>query len=86
MNEEIMTALYRKAVGGSVTETSQEFGGEGCGELLRRRETEKYYPPDVAALKAYLELTGGDDILSLSDEKLEEEIKRIRGELGARGE
>ena len=33
-----MTALYRKAVGGSVTETSQEFGGEGCGELLRRRQ------------------------------------------------
>ena len=54
-----MTALYRKAVGGSVTETSQEFGGEGCGELLRRRETENIIPPTSPRSKPISSLRAG---------------------------
>lgn len=83
MDEKILDALYRKAVGGSVSEVSEEYGAQD--ELLRRKVTQKYYPPDVAALKAYVELTGGG-IAEMSDEELEREKRRLMKEMSCAAE
>ncbi len=48
---------------------------------MRRKVTGKYVPPDVSALKAYIELAGEDDILTMSDEELEKEKLRLLKEL-----
>ena len=62
-----------------VLEFTEEYGSkEG---LLRRKVTGKYVPPDVSALKAYIELAGEDDILTMSDEELEKEKLRLLKEL-----
>ena len=82
MDRNLMEALYRKALGGTVEAVTEEYGGEE-GDLLRRKVTGKYVPPDVGALKAYIELADGDDILSMSDEELEREKLRLLNELKA---
>ena len=61
-----------------MSEVSEEYGAQD--ELLRRKVTQKYYPPDVAALKAYVELTGGG-IAEMSDEELEREKRRLLKEM-----
>ncbi len=79
MDKNLIEALYKKALGGTVEEVTEEYGSkEG---LLRRKVTGKYVPPDVSALKAYIELADEDDILTMSDEELEKEKLRLLKEL-----
>lgn len=73
-------ALLKKAVGYSVKENCVEYviDEEGNRKPVREKSQTKYYPPDIAALKAYLELKSAQDPLeSMTDEELEEEKRRL---------
>ena len=79
MDRDLLEALYRKAVGGTVEEVTEEYGRED--DLLKRKVTCKYIPPDVSAYKAYMELAGADEIANMTDEELEKEKARLLEEL-----
>ena len=79
MDRDLLEALYRKAVGGTVEEVTEEYGRED--DLLKRKVTCKYIPPDVSANKAYMELAGADEIANMTDEELEKEKARLLEEL-----
>ena len=80
-DKNILDALYRKAIGGSIKEVTEEYGGEDGENLLKRKVTDKYVPPDVSALKTYIELAGEDDILTMSDEEKKKKKERLLKEL-----
>ena len=80
MDTKLVNSLYKKAVGYTVTEKTTEYSPEG--EVIKRKVTSKHYPPDIAALKAYLELIStGEDYEKLTDEELESEKERLLKEL-----
>ncbi|HCU55982.1 MAG TPA: hypothetical protein DIC18_01445 [Clostridiales bacterium] len=80
MDTKLVNSLYKKAVGYTVTEKTTEYSPEG--EVIKRKVTSKHYPPDIVALKAYLELiSSGEDYEKLSDEELESEKERLLKEL-----
>ncbi|HCJ01983.1 MAG TPA: hypothetical protein DHV31_03715 [Clostridiales bacterium] len=80
MDTKLVNSLYKKAVGYTVTEKTTEYSPEG--EVIKRKVTSKHYPPDIEALKAYLELiSSGEDYEKLSDEELESEKERLLKEL-----
>ena len=54
MDEKLVNSLYKKAVGYTVTEKTTEYSPEG--EVVKKKVTQKHFPPDISALKAYLEL------------------------------
>jgi len=82
--KQIDKALLKKAVGYSVKENCVEYviDEEGNKKPVREKCQTKYYPPDLSALKAYLEWKGTDGALeSMTDEELEAEKQRLLGEL-----
>ena len=80
MDKKLARSLYKKAVGYTATEKTTEFSPEG--EVIKRKVTSKHYPPDITALKTYLELTGQEeDLEAMSDEALELEKERLLKEL-----
>lgn len=79
MDKKLVDSLYKKAVGYTATEKTMEYSPEG--DLVKKKVTSKHYPPDISALKAYLELTSGEDLERMSDEELESEKKRLLEEL-----
>lgn len=82
--KEIDKALLKKAVGYSVKENCVEYviDEEGNKKPVREKCQTKYYPPDLSALKAYLEWKGGESGLeSMTDEELEAEKQRLLEEL-----
>jgi hypothetical protein len=77
---ELLAVLYKKAKGYTVEETQDEYaaGEDGVQRLTKRRVSEKHIPPDLSALKTYLEMTEQQsDYEKLTDEELEAERKRI---------
>ena len=80
MDKKLAKSLYKKAVGYTATEKTLEYSPEG--ELMKKKVTSKHYPPDITALKAYLELVSGEENLeSMTDEALEKEKERLLKEL-----
>jgi len=80
MDKKLLQSLYRKAVGYTVTEKTTEYSPEG--EVVKRKVTSKHYPPDITALKAYLDyLSEGENYESMSDEELQSEKIRLLKEL-----
>lgn len=79
MDEEILSGLLKRAKGYSYKEVQEEYAVKEDGEiaLTKRKITEKYCPPDGAALKTYMELNGERGISDLSDEELERERRRL---------
>ena len=76
MDEKLLHSLYKKAVGYTVNEKTMEYSPEG--DVVKKKVTSKHYPPDISALKAYLELAAqGEDYEAMSDEELESEKKRL---------
>ena len=75
MDDKLVRSLYKKAVGYTVTEKTTEYSPEG--EVVKKKVTSKHYPPDISALKAYLELAKGADVTAMSDEELESERVRL---------
>ncbi|NCA67407.1 MAG: hypothetical protein EOM87_05025 [Clostridia bacterium] len=76
MDEQLIDALYKKAIGYCADEETVEYSGEG--EVVKRKVATKHYPPDISALKAYVELSG-DRMQRLSNEELEREKIRLIG-------
>ena len=80
MDGKLAKSLYKKAVGYTATEKTLEYSPEG--ELIKKKVTSKHYPPDITALKAYLELLAGEQsVESMTDEELEKEKERLLKEL-----
>ncbi len=79
MNDEILEAVKKRAVGYSSTETVEEYAAvDGKMELVKRRVTVKDVPPDMAAAKLLL---GDGEVEELSDEQLAAEKRRLLDEL-----
>ena len=80
MDKKLANSLYKKAVGYTVTEKTMEYSPDG--EVVKKKVTSKHFPPDIAALKAYLELISSEeDYESMTDEELEREKERLLKEL-----
>jgi len=76
MDEKLLRSLYKKAVGYTVNEKTMEYSPEG--DVVKKKVTTKHYPPDISALKAYLELISqGECLETMSDEELESEKVRL---------
>lgn len=75
----MLDTLYKKGVGYTTEEVVEEYASEDKGgELLKRKVTIKNVPPDVTALKAYLEIAKqNNEFDSLSDKELEKEKIRL---------
>ena len=83
MDEKILKTLLKRATGYTKDEVVEEYSAS-CGEmeLVKRKVTKKYYPPDNAALKTYMELSGIDDDLSgIDSQTLVKEKMRLLKEL-----
>ena len=80
MDKKLINSLYKKAVGYTATEKTTEYSPEG--DIVKRKVTSKHFPPDISALKAYLELiSNGEDYESMTDEELTREKERLLKEL-----
>ena len=76
MDEKLLHSLYKKAVGYTVNEKTMEYSPDG--EVVKKKVTSKHFPPDISALKAYLELISSEeDYESMTDEELEREKERL---------
>jgi hypothetical protein len=75
----VVKALKKRALGYETTEITEEYvdDGEGGIKMLKRKVIQKNVPPDVSAVKLYVELTGESSIKNLSDEELQEEKIRL---------
>lgn len=84
--ESIMKALLKRASGYTAHECVEEYGAGEGGEavFIKRRETEKDVPGDVAAARLLLELDGqgSDGYSAYSDEKLVELCRDLASRLG----
>lgn len=83
MDEELINALIKRAKGYSFSEVQEEYSVTDGGEiaLTKRKVSEKYCPPDAAALKTYMEICKDKEISEMSDEELEREKHRLLCEL-----
>ena len=76
MDKKLVDSLYKKAVGYTATEKTTEYSPEG--EVVKKKVTSKHYPPDISALKAYLDLTSSEeDYERMTDEELACEKERL---------
>ena len=79
MDDKLLRSLYKKAVGYTVNEKTMEYSPEG--DVVKKKVTSKHYPPDISALKAYLDLSTGEGYESMTDEELQREKTRLLKEL-----
>ena len=80
MDKKLVDSLYKKAVGYTATEKTTEYSPDG--EVVKKKVVSKHFPPDISALKAYLELiSSGEDYESMTDEELAREKERLLKEL-----
>jgi len=82
--KEAEEALRKKALGYKTTEVVEEYGvtDTGAVELVKRKVTEKDVPPDLSALKTYLEYNMGEEELkNYSIDELMAERERLLREL-----
>lgn len=79
----VMDTLYKKAIGYTVEEIVEEYASEEKGgELLKRKVTTKAVPPDIVALKTYIELMKeNNEFDNMSIEELEKEKIRLLKQL-----
>ncbi len=82
--EKILKKLLRRAEGYTQTETQREYVIEedGSRRAVKEKVVEKEVPPDVQALKIYLELTEyRSEFENMSDEEIKAEKIRLIKEL-----
>ena len=76
----IKIALKKRALGYDSTEVTEEYQEkeDGSVRMVKRKVVSKNVPPDVTALKLYLDMQNeSEDIKTLSDEELEQEKIRL---------
>ncbi|MBO4381217.1 MAG: hypothetical protein J5815_03595 [Clostridia bacterium] len=83
MDEQIVKALLKKAIGYTYDEVQEEYTITDDGEsvLTKKKIVKKHCPPDSTALKAYLELNPDKSYEAMTDEELEQEKIRLLQEL-----
>lgn len=81
MNEQIEKAVLRKALGYEIQEITEEYSGDN--ELLKRKITTKHYPPDMSAVKVFVEMEDDPscEIATLSDSQLQQLKLRLISQL-----
>ena len=74
--------LYKKAKGYEVEEINREYivDEEGNRKLVKEKTSTKYIPPDLTALKAYMELKD-TELSRMSTQELNSEKLRLLREL-----
>ena len=74
--------LYKKAKGYEVEEINREYlvDEDGNRRLVKEKTSSKYIPPDLNALKAYMELKD-TELARMSTEELNSEKLRLLREL-----
>lgn len=74
----MLDVLLKKAKGYEAIETVQEFAfdEEGNKRLLKEKVSTKSVPPDISAIKTYMELTDSE-IYSMSNNELVAEKERL---------
>lgn len=79
MDEEILNALIKRAKGYTYNEVQEEYSVKEDGEiaLTKRKVSEKYCPPDSAALKTYMDICADKDVRNYTDEELQKERERL---------
>ncbi|HOO22970.1 MAG TPA: hypothetical protein PKY53_04740 [Clostridia bacterium] len=70
--------LLKKAQGYEVVETVQEYAydEEGNRKLLKEKVSRKNVPPDISAIKTYLEMYD-KEVYTMTDEELKAEKDRL---------
>lgn len=88
MNDEdkIRKALLKKALGYDANEVVEEYSFDEEGELKlsKKKVTKKHYSADISAVKVLLDRyykTYEDEVLTMSDEALENEKNRLLQQL-----
>ena len=78
----MIEVLKKKASGYDVTEVTREYAldEDGNAKLVKEKTTTKHVPPDLSAIKAYLEWSD-EEINKMSDEELRSEKERLLQEL-----
>lgn len=78
----MLETLYKKAKGYDVEEVVCEYSvdEEGNRVLTKEKRSKKHVPPDLSAIKAYMELKDSD-LCRMGTEELEKEKKRLLKEL-----
>lgn len=80
-NQDLRRAILRKAIGYEAREVVEEYSADD--QLIKRKISIKQIPPDLAALKAALELEGREnDLSNLSDVELEKLKIKLLKKLG----
>ena len=75
MEQEVLGALKRCAVGFGTSEVVEEFSVEdGELKLVKKKVTKKDIPPDIKAVKMLIDESGLD---GLTDTELEEERQKL---------
>ena len=79
MDEQIVKALLKKAIGYTYDEVQEEYAVDENGDsvLVKKKIVKKYQPPDSIALKTYLELGLEKSYEDMSDEELQAEKSRL---------
>lgn len=78
----MLDVLYKKAKGYDIEEINREYvvDEEGNQKLVKEKTTTKHIPPDLSALKAYMELKDSE-LTKMSNEELRKEKIRLLKEL-----
>lgn len=81
-NKKLAKALFKKAMGYSVDETTEEFLVDENGKLFlqKKKVTTKHIPPDIPAARALLEYffqSEKDDLSKMTDDELYAEKARL---------
>ena len=78
----MLDILYKKACGYVIKETTEEYGIDENGNerLVKKKVHSKYIPPDMTAIKAYLQ-ESQQGLSQMSEVQLQKEKKRLLQEL-----
>ncbi len=80
--ERSLKALRKKALGYTAQEVIEEYATvDGEMSLVKKKVTTKDVPPDLSAIKAYLEMSESSDLSSMSLDELIAERERLLNEL-----
>ena len=85
-SEKMLETLFKKAIGFTVEEITTEYAldEDGNRRAIKEKSAKKYYPPDISAMKAYIELKGRENKFdNMTDSELKAEKERLLRELEA---
>ncbi len=83
----MLDVLYKKAKGYEVTEITKEYGidEDGNPKLIKEKTATKFVPPDLSAIKAYMELKDSE-LYNMSETDLIKERRKLLRELKSKKE